>query len=84
MQGSRTKRYCRRVKDRSLVLGFFTDGSHLRVQDRALVLESMTEGSYPRVQDRTFIGIISKSLGPYDSFAFENEGATVFQNVGNN
>jgi hypothetical protein len=84
MQGSRTKRFCTRVKYRPLVIGSFTDDSHARIKDRALVLDSLTEGSYPRVKDRSFIGILSMGQEMYDSFTFANKGVTVFRNVGSN
>jgi hypothetical protein len=42
----------------------------------------MTEGSYVRVKCRTFIGIMSKGQGLYDSFTFENKGATVLETSG--
>jgi hypothetical protein len=61
-----------------------TEGSYAGVKERALVLGKMAEGSYAKIKDRTFIGILSKGQGLYDSFTFENEGATVFRNVGNN
>jgi hypothetical protein len=44
----------------------------------------MTEGSYANFKYRNFIGIISKGQGLYDFLILENEGATIFRNVGNN
>jgi len=67
-----------------LLLESRTARSCTRVKDRSLVLGIMTDGSYARVKDGNFISIISKGQGLYDSFTFENEGATVFRNVENN